>query len=406
MKRFKYLGVLAVGALGASFTACAGNEGGGPEVRIQTSPLSLPGVGNACYTIIVKQAFGGLQTVWSESNICAQSIAGGPAYGTDNGDITYIGTCDADDGDTDNPASALNSVQLILTSLYDDGGNVIPAGTYQNPCQDGFTEDASGAPTTTVDPTEPTCFKNITCNESQDSFVDFNITLMRDANQGFFDIAVNFQDLFCSAKFDCEYSDDPATSENEAGPIKLLFNGANRGNTAVLAFACTSGLNGSATNLYLNDVAVSCDNGTSSELDVSPTQLGNQAVTGTAPLFAYAVYSGIETLPQYFKGYWNVAIGFGDLGTTTCTVSTRATASETALTNDTTPNNTSYPVINFAIDVGQAAGSLDCGQHPLNGDDSVHTEYSLVEDASGECFSDHGSVGTANITLGDSTVCP
>ncbi len=56
------------------------------------------------------------------------------------------------------------------------------------------------------------CVLSFPCVENEDVFVEFNITVMRDAEQGFFDIAVNFEDIFCSAKFDsCVGEDVPDT---------------------------------------------------------------------------------------------------------------------------------------------------------------------------------------------------
>jgi len=39
--------------------------------------------------------------------------------------------------------------------------------------------------------------------------------VVRAANQGFFDVAVSFDDIFCAAKFDCENADHT--------PLELLF---------------------------------------------------------------------------------------------------------------------------------------------------------------------------------------
>ncbi|MFO0745321.1 MAG: hypothetical protein U1F43_06530 [Myxococcota bacterium] len=230
MKRYNYLGALALGALGACSNAGPADPNG---VTIKVAPLDLPGVTDASYTITVKQ---GAETVWSESSITADQ------YGNGKGDITYIGTCDADDGiPEEGPATATNTVELVLESL--NGGAITE---FQNPC-----------------PATKPCTQEILCTENADAQVTFNITIMRDANQGFFDIAVNFQDLFCSAKFDCEYEDGT--------PIHLLFDGSDRAATAVLAFACTSGDGGSATNLYLNDIHVDCSTEDSSVLEMRPT---------------------------------------------------------------------------------------------------------------------------------------
>ncbi len=96
----------------------------------------------------------------------------------------------------------------------------------------------------------------MTCEENADTRVDFNITLMREANQGFFDIAVTFDDIFCSAKVDCAYAG--------GRPIELVMGpDGRRVPTVVWALACTDGSPGGAvatsTHLYMDDVVLDCD---------------------------------------------------------------------------------------------------------------------------------------------------
>ncbi len=78
---------------------------------------------------------------------------------------------------------------------------------------------------------------------------------MRDANQGFFDVAINFEDVFCSAKLDCTYDNDGNV------PINLLFDPVTgeRRQTAVVALACTQGPNAdNRTHLHVTDVRYRC----------------------------------------------------------------------------------------------------------------------------------------------------
>ncbi len=175
--------------------ACA--EGGvqessGGAVEIQVAPLSLPGVTNVEYALAVFNAAptgtlfaadgtvvgsGNLSSlVWNEPSVTAS------AYGVAaRGDITFIGSCDA--------SAATNHVALALKSitaggvLDDEITSVDGDPDFINPC----------------DYLAP-CVMEVACNENQDTPVTFNLTVIRDAEQGFFDIGVNFKDIFCSAK--------------------------------------------------------------------------------------------------------------------------------------------------------------------------------------------------------------
>jgi len=391
MKRFQFMGALAACSLGMTLGACADESNTKDPVgfKITTSALTLPGVGDACYNLTVRHAttdpsggndnvFDAAGDVWTQTGIC------GRQYGS-KGAITYIGTCDADNSTEANPGadgSAYNEVQIVLTSLTDDSDQSISESTFRNPCKDGLLDsDLTGA---TPDPAEPTCKKTLLCTANTDTLAAFNITLMRDANQGFFDVAVNFEDIFCSAKFDTCYNADTQASDTD-GPdwIKLLFKGADRGRTAVLAIACTRGQdNSDGTDLFLSDVAVNCG-GT---LNFDETTDGNGAdPTGATGVFGYAVYRGQEASNDIV--YYNVAVGFND-GTlpTTCNVSATASAGERDSDHFTSdagvwnPPAGSYPLITVDADVVDASGNYQCVQWGLNevaADDStpVATTY-------------------------------
>ena len=215
--RLRLLALSSLGLLGA----CAADEGPKGPLTVAVAPLTLPGIADVCYglTVFNGDPSGSPDTVWSLEGICSSQ------YGnTTGGDITYIGTCDADTGGEN------NYVQLILETIEDDQDytlldqNTVPFGgdsDFINPC---------------ADPGD--CILDFPCVENEDVFVEFNITVMRDAEQGFFDIAVNFEDVFCSAKADSCYGED----DN----ITLLFGDdendtLGRDHTLVVGFACTAG---------------------------------------------------------------------------------------------------------------------------------------------------------------------
>jgi hypothetical protein len=296
----------------------------GPEVAINVAPLELPGVTEASYTITVEAAG---EVVWTRTNVLSSD------YGDGKGALSYVGPCDA--------SVPLNRVTIELDSLK--AGTLDLAGTFQNPTP---------------------VFRDFECLPDQDTFVEFNLTIMRQANQGFFDIAVTFDDIFCSAKLDCLDSDD--------GPLELLFDGDERAQTVVMAFACTAGLNESTT-LYLSDVAIRCA-GDAEAYSIDPTAgLGNLTlVDPPAMIFGAAVYRGREDFSDMDKCYWNTAVGLDveNLGAS-CTLSATGTASGTPFPDNTSPAWTRWPVVTWTGPLTDVEGNLVCGRHALNGGDGV-----------------------------------
>ncbi len=201
--------------------ACADAESEPRGLELAVAPLQLDGIGQACYDIRVSNLTNGTgQTVWSKGTPGHQvpvpasvvdkfkvgdpdAICSGQYGNATGGDITYIGACDADGQanlkpprtgttwTTETPIDAegerINSVTIWFDGLYDAAGlYIVPTG------EDGW-QDPCGSAGCTLD---------FICEENADNLVEFNFTVMRDAQQGFFDIAVNFEDIFCSAKFD------------------------------------------------------------------------------------------------------------------------------------------------------------------------------------------------------------
>ena len=177
------LRVLALASLPA-FGACADTSGPAPidtGFTVTVAPLELDGIGEACYEIEIAGAEG---TVVYLPEVCSGD------YGNEEGgDITYIAPCDASPGaDVDTGDGSLDGVQNTVTVwpyLYDAEGNDLE--DWEDPCGDAG------------------CQLEATCAPNADTLVEFNFTIMRDAQQGFFDVAINFEDIFCSAKLDSCY---------------------------------------------------------------------------------------------------------------------------------------------------------------------------------------------------------
>jgi len=331
----------------------------GPGITISVAPLTLPGLSRACYDIAVVNALG--ETVVSRgdptvsdpaSALCSDRFGNGAG-----GDISYVAPCDADQPN--------HTVYLWIDSLFTvTGATETSLDDWRNPCPPPANGALNG------------CSLPVTCAENADVPVTFTLVIMRDANQGFFDIAVNLDDIFCSAKVDC--TQDVAGTE----PLNLLFdaNGA-RAPTIVMAAACTAGpSHDTASVLHMSNVVVDC--GAAGTFDLDPTVMGNawSPVHGGDPVWQYAVYRGQEALScggiSCQKLYWNVAIGL-DTATAGCTLRAAVTTARApGLVEGATPAATTYPYINIEVPLTLPGGGRACTQNPLNGPTSgVQTRY-------------------------------
>ncbi len=375
--------VLVTGALNLGSVGCSErteSTSSGPKVSITVAPLELPLMSDVCYGLSVFNtaeipSMDEDTLVWAQPNLCASN------YGAEGG-IRFTGICDAQAGGFDDNGSALdpdhnNTVMLVLNDIYtggdwdDEGVALDPNADYINPCPQPLAGEDNG------------CILKVPCTANQDKKVLFNLTVMRDATLGFFDTVVKFQDVFCAAKLDC-LDDDNSTLNYLHNPDATP---PGDGPTAVLGFACLGGntVDDNASNvfMYLDDIVISCTDGSSATVDptagpgnVTPTQ------SGTPPLFGAAVNTG-----DGFQGvkYWNVLLGLNlDPANGTCTLHTTGTVSETALTGPppyATPEHTRYPFIDWTVTLSDETGRL-CTRHPLNDSNStVETLYTDIDTA-------------------------
>ncbi|TNF36843.1 MAG: hypothetical protein EP329_04620 [Deltaproteobacteria bacterium] len=317
-------------------------EGG--RVSVAVAPLEYPGITDAVYRLTVKNNAG--ETVWQKTISSAQ-------YGSGDGATSYVGPCDAQS----NP----NTIELELESLS-AGGNVLSTTTdYANPA-----------------PLGTPIVLEATCAADKDVPVEFNLNVARAGEQGFFDISVNFQDLFCSAKLDCE--------RGAGQPLELLYqpHTGKRDLTAVLGFACTAGPD-QDTYLHMNQVQIECT-GAITQTFVVDSQSGpgnlNPPFAGppndTDLIFQAATYRGEELIGNSNKFYWNVAIGLNEDAFTNvqpCTLHATATASDGPLVNGTTPDGMRWPYIQWDVPILLGDGTFACTSHELGGGKGVSVEY-------------------------------
>jgi len=330
--------------------APSGSEGATVEIRV--SPLTLPDLTEVTYTLTVRA---GSETVWTRTVSSSR-------FGDGAGALSYVGTCDAEQ----NP----NRVQLVIDAIETTSGTLVDGVDFTNPAPAGS-------------PVE----RSVQCDAMTDVQVTFDLTVARAARQGFFDIGVTFDDIFCSAKLDC-LRDGGAGDE----PLELLFHPhtGERDQTCVVAFACTAGPDADDTWLHMDDVSIVCDGGVTFTVspDEGPGNLGPDfpgPPNDTHILYQAAVYRGEEPLAAAKKGYWNLALGlnedaFAALGP--CTIEAAGTATDGDLTDGATPEGAVWPYIRWSRELIDGDGELVATRH-ASGDGSgvVDVVYTGIEGA-------------------------
>jgi len=377
--------VLTCVAALAALAACDDGTSTPPErlngagLAIHMGPLAYPGVADACYSFAVVDAAGAVVVArgaaesltdparnpaslgWTNGAavdatplICASQYGSGPSGGW-----SFVAPCDA------SAADRTHTVTIWLDALHVSGvEEALSAGVdYQDPCPSG-------------------CRATATCDANADVGVSFDLTVMRTAQQGFFDLAVGFEDVFCSAKVDCV--------DGAGAPLELLHvpgSGA-RGQTAVVALSCTAGPGGGPTVMLRDPVTVTCGSGAIA-LDPAAGHGNIYGVVMDDPdpagaVWQYAVHAGSEDSPcgagTCARTWWNVSVGF-DPGAEGCVLEAVATAGPaSALIGYDTPEGTTWPLVEAEVTLTGPTGGLACGSHPLHGELSgVGTRYTGLD---------------------------
>ncbi len=363
-----FVGVLACDDGGASPEARG--------LRVTVAPLHLAGIDVACYDLRVS---GANDVVFAQGDPAVSKTDGDGAVCSDRygsgtgGDISFVGACDASaDADVD-PATpgVQNAVTLWVDGLYDDGYVPI-ASAWQNPC------GPAG------------CTVAFDCRENIDTPVAFDFTILRQGNTGFFDIVVEFQDIFCAAKVDCRYGNEtPATDDDQVIRLFGDLAGSQDLPTVVFAVACSAGPGDEGTTrLYLSDVTIDCD-GEDHDIVVPVDQRGAVYAEEPAGFVAQALVSqGEKNLADEDEMYWTVAVAMSpsddaDLAPVFDATGCRLRASAAASSGDVDiafeGPNVSYPYLDADVPLTDGDGGLVCAQHPVNGDNGVATIYSALD---------------------------
>jgi hypothetical protein len=408
----------------ASGSGPGGQEDETPEAArgqaiIGIAPLTFEGATNVCWRVTVTngpQRTG--EIVWQMDSVCADE------FGDERGGIAYVGSCDATTGD--------NSVTIELLDIYTDpNGNTsrVDPSEYQNPC--GLVENWTDVETRVLKDGEdpyPLCTRNVICLENKDTPVAFDVTVVRDANQGFFDIAVRFDEIFCSAKLDtCTVDED-----GKQTPIELLFDAEGEpAPTAVLALAC-SAQPGEDVNtiLHMSSVTLDCpppfedihldpsagDGGNVWRFDGSPADPNPEDA-----VIQYAVYEDTELLEcggeSCNKRFWSLAIGLDPTRLPSgCYIRATATTTDGGFPDEAGeptgrfPDRGGYALISYATRITKSGGELACVQDGLNDGGGVSVvfpeptakcapDFCYFQDASGT-WNDRAAPKTLENALG------
>ncbi|MCB9734896.1 MAG: hypothetical protein H6745_20100 [Deltaproteobacteria bacterium] len=282
-------------------------------MAIELAALNLGTFDSVTYTITVD---GG--SAVSVDSSTYEVTAGDPSL------VRYVAPCDATSGFTNTITVAVSDIVV--------GGVSLPVSA-RPPAQ------------TRTD---------VSCTANQSSAQSFQFYALASSQQGFFDVVLGTELVYCSAKLDC--SND-----------STFFDG---GDGVVLGFACSASAEAAAdTVLHMDDITISCDDGaTVTSVVIDPTGPGNLAA-GTA----YTDPSGYLGLVTVFKGeqtnasnidnvYWNVAIELkGPALAEDCTLTTNAGVSDGV----SMPLGGAY--INWDVDLTSSATSVTCTSHVLYG---------------------------------------
>jgi len=320
-------------------------DGVGPDaagIEVTIAALALSGVEDAEWTLRVDSCLviDGVCDRVADQTVAEVTVTSA-RFGDGAGSATYIAPCDA--------STFENLVSVTLDGLWGPGGEALP---YQDP----------GTMTRWVD-----------CTADADTAVRFDVAVLRPAQQGFFDVAIDFNAIHCAAKYDCAAQDllhDPATGQ--------------RGRTHVLGFACTSGLGGGETRLHLDTLIVDCGGDAQITLEIPSVEdggVGNQGpVVHEDALWFYqwAIFQGAEQLAGVDTRYLNVALGIGSGLPAGCTLHVVATADGAAapvLVDGAIPAGVVYPYVEWTVpELATCAGA-----HAVNAQGSaVVTSYTTT----------------------------
>ncbi|TNF23925.1 MAG: hypothetical protein EP329_26250 [Deltaproteobacteria bacterium] len=252
IRRRPWFVLIALSCCVAASSACGGGAepttgelpDGEGRVALTVAPFELPEVEQVLYRLVVEAAGDeAMETVVARNGV----LSDGP-----KGSLTWIAPCDADGPNGEKAA------QVTVEVLQLQG--------------------ADGEPLEAMLP--PPLVKQFTCRNGRDVPVQFDISVMRPARSGFTDLIVDIDEVFCSAKADCD-------------PELITDDNGTRGVGLVTGLACHS--NGLDDPDLLQTLVYAADLRCEDATDVT---------------HATEHFTGIETL--HAQRYHNTATGFAN----------------------------------------------------------------------------------------------
>jgi hypothetical protein len=326
------------------------------QIDIGARPLDT--VQDAIWDVVVARATGG-EPLLATRVSSAQCGVGGSA-------ASVAAACDA--------AGEGEVVTARLKGIY----------TAPVPAPGRFGDPVPGGGIAFADPGD--LVRTVACLDLPATTVEYDISLARPSEGGFFTKAINFDQIYCSANFTCcDDSDDDGDCDAD---IDLLFGSdGQRHTTFKLGFACAAETGaGMDLALYMDDLVLTCDD--NDTVVIHPAagdgnlcgagQVGScepkVSVTngGAAHVFQAAVYRGESSFGGVDRSYWNVAFGVDKaaIGAADCQLTTRATADTNAVAGGVTATSPGgfiaapevYPYIVWDVNVSDSAGVV-CVEH-------------------------------------------
>lgn len=296
-------------------------------VVIEVGALNLDDVTSALYAVSVRNVHG--------QTITALTIDSA-VYGNGQGSATYVAPCDAD------PDSQPNQVTATLVQLF--SGNT---------------------PVSVVMP--PPAVELVDCLPDQDVLVEVDFTVVRSANQGFFDIKATVDEIFCSAKLDCVDDFTPSSVT-----------------TVIIGFACAAGHPDEVdTRLFMSDVVIDCG-GEGYAVSINPTGDGHLPLANlagdTTLITGARAYRGGQGYSTADAKYWNLSFGLTSWASVmNCRVRAYATAADRSAAQgpfETPPYAfpDRYPIVSWDVSLA-LGGEVLCTSHPVGGGNGVDVVF-------------------------------
>ncbi|MCA9519141.1 MAG: hypothetical protein KC635_29600, partial [Myxococcales bacterium] len=295
---------LAVAATAASGACADGGAKSGiaSSFRVEVAPLPLSGLTNATYVVTVTDGAGARLY---ESTVSADR------YGDGISAISFDAPC--------HPDAPQHRIALALDSLETVAGKLVSGVDFDNPA-----------------PLDAPVEVGRTCVAGDVVPVRFELAPARRTSTGFFDVAVEWDDLLCRARLACD-----ADPDSKVVPVLVDPLTGEPGPTALLELACAAPP-GDPVVLYMSTVLVRCG-GQLFPVDVAagPGLLDPPYDDPEADLlFQAAITRSQGAVGGYDVTSWQVALGLNPVALAAlpaCTVEAAATAARTAFPGDATP---------------------------------------------------------------------